>query len=155
MNENYSFSIRVTGVLIEDDEILVVKQKVSESRNWSLPGGRLERGETLEQALKREIKEETGLIVEVVKLLYICDAGTSANTVLHISFLIERKGGVITALPILDIYTALTRSAKAKVSDNMPQEIPSAVFPCISSYTTTPQYRGTTATSKGPVRKES
>ena len=70
MNENYSFSIRVTGVLIEDDEILVVKQKVSESRNWSLPGGRLERGETLEQALKREIKEETGLIVEVVKLLY-------------------------------------------------------------------------------------
>lgn len=96
MNENYIFSVRVTGILIEDEEILVVKQNLSELRNWSLPGGRLERGETLEQALKREIKEETGLIVEVGKLLYICDVGTSSNTVLHISFLIERKGGVIT-----------------------------------------------------------
>ena len=63
MNENYNFSVRVTGIFIEDEQILVVKQKISESRNWSLPGGRLERGETLEQALKREMKEETGLIV--------------------------------------------------------------------------------------------
>ncbi|MBD5554871.1 MAG: NUDIX hydrolase [Roseburia sp.] len=96
MNENYNFNVRVTGILIEDEQILVVKQKLSESRDWSLPGGRLERGETLEQALKREIKEETGLIVEVGKLLYICDVGTSSNTVLHITFSIERKGGVIT-----------------------------------------------------------
>lgn len=96
MNENYNFNVRVTGILIEDEQILVVKQKLSESRDWSLPGGRLERGETLEQALKREIKEETGLMVEVGKLLYICDVGTSSNTVLHITFSIERKGGVIT-----------------------------------------------------------
>ena len=96
MNVNYNFSVRVTGILIEDEQILVVKQKLSASRNWSLPGGRLERGETLEQALKREIKEETGFIVEIGRLLYICDVGTSSNTVLHITFSIERKGGVIT-----------------------------------------------------------
>lgn len=96
MNANYNFNIRVTGILIENDELLVVKQKISEQRNWSLPGGRAEQGETLEQALKREFKEETGLIVEVGKLLYICDVATSSNKVLHITFLVERKGGTIT-----------------------------------------------------------
>ncbi|MCH5288145.1 MAG: NUDIX hydrolase [Christensenellaceae bacterium] len=60
MNPNYAFQVRVTGVLIEDGRLLLVKQKLSEARSWSLPGGRLERGETLEQGVVREIKEETG-----------------------------------------------------------------------------------------------
>ena len=32
--------VRVTGILIEDEKILLVKQKVA-NRNWSLPGGRV------------------------------------------------------------------------------------------------------------------
>lgn len=96
MNSNYNFNIRVTGVLIENNEILLVKQKLSESRNWSLPGGRLEIGETLEQGIKREIEEETGFVVDVVRLLYLCDVEASANKVLHITFLLERKGGKLT-----------------------------------------------------------
>ena len=56
MNPEYIFNIRVTGILIENNELLIVNQKLSDSRDWSLPGGRLERGETLEQGLKREFK---------------------------------------------------------------------------------------------------
>lgn len=96
MNPEYSFNIRVTGILIENNELLIVKQKLSDSRNWSLPGGRLERGEILEQGLKREFKEETGLDIEVVKLLYLCDVKSSSNTVLHVTFLVKRLGGEIT-----------------------------------------------------------
>lgn len=96
MNPNYIFNIRVTGILIENNNILIVQQKLSESRAWSLPGGRLERGESLEQGLKRELKEETGLDVQVERLLYLCDVNASDNTILHITFLLKRIGGEIT-----------------------------------------------------------
>ena len=94
----YDFNIRVTGILIENNKILLVKQRVSEKRNWSLPGGKLEQGETLEQGIIREVKEETGLDVEIIRLLYLCDVATSDNTLLHITFLLKRIAGDI-ALP--------------------------------------------------------
>ena len=84
----YDFNIRVTGIFIENEKILLVKQKVSDKRNWSLPGGKLEQGETIEQGIIREMREETGLDVEIIRLLYLCDVSASNNTLLHISFLL-------------------------------------------------------------------
>ena len=94
----YDFNIRVTGILIENNKILLVKQRVSEKRNWSLPGGKLEQGEAIEQGIIREMKEETGLDVEIIRLLYLCDVAASDNTLLHITFLLKRIAGDI-ALP--------------------------------------------------------
>ena len=91
----YDFNIRVTGILIEDNKILLVKQKISDKRNWSLPGGKLEQGETIEQGIIREMKEETGLDVEIIRLLYLCDVSVSDNTLLHITFLLKRVAGNI------------------------------------------------------------
>ena len=91
----YDFNIRVTGILIEDEKLLLVKQKVSDKRNWSLPGGKLEQGETIEQGVIREMKEETGLNVEIIRLLYLCDVSASNNTLLHVSFLLKRVAGNI------------------------------------------------------------
>lgn len=91
----YDFNIRVTGILIEDNKILLVKPKVSDKRNWSLPGGKLEQGETIEQGIIREMKEETGLDVEIVRLLYLCDVAASDNTLLHITSLLKRIDGNI------------------------------------------------------------
>ena len=95
MNQDYSFNVRVTGILIENNEILLVKQKINDKRNWSLPGGRLERGENLGQGLLREMKEETGLDVEIIRMLYLCDVKASQNTILHITFLVRKIGGEI------------------------------------------------------------
>ena len=94
--ENKTYKVRATGILIENNSLLLVKQKLSNNKDWSLPGGRVEPGETLEQALIREMKEETGLDVEPIRMLYVCDVEASANTVLHITFLTKRIGGVIT-----------------------------------------------------------
>ncbi|MGE7880497.1 NUDIX domain-containing protein [Bacillus sp. NPDC094077] len=87
--------VRVTGILIEDEKVLLVKQRVA-NRNWSLPGGRVENGETLEEAMVREMREETGLEVKVKKLLYVCDKPDTLPSLLHITFLLERIAGEIT-----------------------------------------------------------
>jgi len=96
--DKYNFHIRVTGILIEDRKILLVKQRVTQSRTWSLPGGRVEAGELLGEAINREMLEETGLVTEVERLLYVCDKNDSAPPILHITFLLKKMSGDI-ALP--------------------------------------------------------
>ena len=86
--------VRATAVLIEDDNILLVEQRVNETRGWSLPGGTLEMGETLGDCLVREVKEETGLDVALDRLLYVCDRiEGQGQQVVHITFTVRRVGG--------------------------------------------------------------
>ncbi len=94
MHAENAITVRPTGVLIEDGRILLVRQKLQCGRQWSLPGGKLIRGESLEAGLIREMKEETGLDVEIERLLYICDGAD--NTLLHITFLLHKTGGELT-----------------------------------------------------------
>ena len=83
---NHSHTVRVTGVLLHDGKVLLVQQAV-ESREWSLPGGKLEPGETIAEGLIREMREETGLDVRLVKQLYVCDK--PEENIVHITFLLE------------------------------------------------------------------
>jgi len=87
------FQVRVTGVLIDGGQILIVKQRLSASRDWSLPNGRLQAGETLEEAVVREVVEETGLVTKVDRLLYVCDKVDAVPPLLHITFRLSRVGG--------------------------------------------------------------
>ena len=48
--------VRVTGVVIEDDRMLLLNQDTGTGRSWSLPGGKVEEGETLADALVREMR---------------------------------------------------------------------------------------------------
>lgn len=55
----------IGAIIFEDDRILMVERAGNPLKGyWSLPGGLVETGETLETAVKREILEETGLQVE-------------------------------------------------------------------------------------------
>ena len=62
-----------TLICLKNDEILFVKRAFDPGKGeWSLPGGFLELGETLEQGAIRELKEETNLDGEVIKLIGNC-----------------------------------------------------------------------------------
>ncbi|MEV5835132.1 NUDIX domain-containing protein [Nocardia sp. NPDC052112] len=59
------------SALVVDDEGAVLMQRRSDSGNWSFPGGIMEIGETLEQCVIRETKEESGLDIEITGILGI------------------------------------------------------------------------------------
>ncbi|WP_281066118.1 NUDIX domain-containing protein [Nocardia albiluteola] len=59
------------SALVVDDSGRVLMQRRGDSGNWSLPGGIMEVGETLEECAVRETKEETGLDIEITGLLGI------------------------------------------------------------------------------------
>ena len=65
---------RVSVVVIQDNKILLVKHRKGNRQYWVLPGGRLEYGETFEECGTRELKEETGLDVEVQNFLFLSEA---------------------------------------------------------------------------------
>lgn len=65
---------RVSVVVVQDNKLLLVKHRKGTRQYWVLPGGRLEYGETFQECGVRELKEETGLDVEVQDFLFLSEA---------------------------------------------------------------------------------
>ena len=65
--EEYRLNIRTAGAIIHNNKILVHRDI---NKNYCcLPGGRIEIGETSEQTIKREIQEELGKDIEILKYM--------------------------------------------------------------------------------------
>lgn len=64
----------VGAVVLVDDRVVLVKRAHEPLKGeWSLPGGGVELGETLEHAVAREVAEETGLAVRVGPVIEVFD----------------------------------------------------------------------------------
>ena len=64
--------VGVGGVVIDQGRALLIRRGGEPLRGqWSIPGGTLETGETLEEGTRRELEEETGLRVRVVELIEV------------------------------------------------------------------------------------
>ena len=65
---------RICGICVVDDEILLVNHKgVGKGNLWAPPGGGIEYGESVFEALEREFKEETSLIIKAKELLFVTE----------------------------------------------------------------------------------
>ncbi|WHY95004.1 NUDIX domain-containing protein [Neobacillus cucumis] len=77
----------VKGVIFHNGKVLIVQRaktnRIGHSK-WECAGGKIEFGEDLEAALRREVKEETGLEIKVGKVLYATTFKNSPSTQLII-----------------------------------------------------------------------
>ncbi len=105
--------VGVGGVVIHEDRALLIRRGNAPLKGeWSIPGGMLEVGETLEQGVARELGEETGLVVAVVDLIEVFERifpgppsgdGTPANPArpqfhfVILDYLCEMRGGTLAA----------------------------------------------------------
>lgn len=73
-------------------EILMIKRKKAPAKDlWGFPGGEIEFGETIEEATKREVKEETGFNVEVGKMLTVGEAIERENDIHRVVIVSEAE----------------------------------------------------------------
>jgi 8-oxo-dGTP diphosphatase len=85
-------------VFDRDGRVLLVERARPPSAGmWTVPGGRLERGETLAQAVSREVREETGLVVEVGALACVVERMADDYHFVILDYLGRVIGGTLAA----------------------------------------------------------
>lgn len=92
--------IRAAIAVVRDGELLLVEHTKNDRSYWLLPGGGLEWGETLHQAVVREIAEETGLVVTCGDLLFVSEtlSPDGEKHLVHLVFAGDYQSGEI-AIP--------------------------------------------------------
>ncbi|MBV9792435.1 MAG: NUDIX domain-containing protein [Actinobacteria bacterium] len=93
--------IPCVGAIIRDGDgrlLLIQRGHDPEAGRWSLPGGRVELGETDAQAVAREMLEETGLVVTAGRLVGAVERPGGGDTVLDIrDYEVTVTGGQLAA----------------------------------------------------------
>jgi 8-oxo-dGTP diphosphatase len=69
MEEHFSGKVATKAIIVKDGKILMTRDN-NDAAIWDLPGGRINIGESIETALKREIMEELGVAINVDSLIY-------------------------------------------------------------------------------------
>jgi ADP-ribose pyrophosphatase YjhB (NUDIX family) len=66
--------VGIGGIIVHEGRVVLVKRRFEPlAGQWSIPGGAVETGETLEACLIREMTEETGFVVEVGPVVEVLD----------------------------------------------------------------------------------
>lgn len=96
MSSRLRVVVGVNAIILSEGKVLVLRRSPRTAHypgRWDLPGGMVEPGESLERALRREIREETGLVVRIrrtiaARILY----GSPTRGGLCVTYLVELRG---------------------------------------------------------------
>ncbi len=88
----------VAAFIFDGDRVLVIQRGTPPGQgSWSLPGGKLEAGETLAHAVAREVREETGLVVDVGPLACVVERMGGGYHFVILDYLARSIGGTLAA----------------------------------------------------------
>ena len=124
--------LAVSAVIFRDGKILLVRRARSPARGfYSLPGGRVEFGETLHTALHREVAEETALKIEIVDLAAwreVMPGASGGGHYLIMSFAARWTCGEVVLNDELDDHRWLTPAALGdlKITGGLQEVVQSA-----------------------------
>jgi len=101
-------AVAVGAIVIDKGAILLVKRDREPARGqWSLPGGRVELGETLREALVREVREETSVDVEIDGLIGVAER------------VVRNDDGEISFHYVILDYVCAARTTAVKAGDDV------------------------------------
>lgn len=88
---------RACGILLKDDAVLLTEllSPVTGTLIWTPPGGGVEFGERIQETVKREFLEETGLKVEVKELLHVNEVIQNQHHAIELYFKVEKLSGEV------------------------------------------------------------
>jgi 8-oxo-dGTP diphosphatase len=90
------YSIGVGGVVLDENKALLVHRALNSgpgADTWALPGGFVERDESIHAAVQREVLEETGIEAEVEGLIAVLNRALDDRNDTYFIFLMRASGG--------------------------------------------------------------
>lgn len=88
---SHCFRVSVSALIIEDGYVLLAHRRAIDW--WNLPGGAIDPGETVAEGLRREVREETGLEIQVGQLVGVYSKPRKQEVVL--AFRCQVVGGIL------------------------------------------------------------